>query len=261
MDKDGFKDLVFTAKIKAHKFGVDPKHYLLKNTGNGHFEDYTAQWGEAFSHSGPISDLVWADLNGDGLQDALSCGHWNTLAVWINTGSGLDRLQNTGLDDRYGLWSSLAVADFDRDGDLDIVAGNWGTNLRWHASNQEPIRLYRYDFDQNQSEETVVTYYLQGKETTLASKEELAKQLPKINKKFLSFTDFAEASLEEIFGAKSLTAGLIKSVNELNSCYFENTGNNSFTLHYLPIDAQYSSIRDLQISDLNQDGWPDLLIS
>lgn len=261
LDQDGFKDLVFTAKIKAHKFGVDPKHYLLKNMGNGHFEDYTAQWGEAFSHSGPISDLVWADLNGDGLQDALSCGHWNTLAVWINTGSGLDRLQNTGLDDRYGLWSSLAVADFDRDGDLDIVAGNWGTNLRWHASNQEPIRLYRYDFDQNQSEETVVTYYLQGKETTLASKEELAKQLPKINKKFLSFTDFAEASLEEIFGAKSLTAGLIKSVNELNSCYFENTGNNSFTLHYLPIDAQYSSIRDLQITDLNQDGWPDLLIS
>ncbi len=261
LNQDGLKDLVLTAKTKAHEFGIDPEHYLLKNLGNGHFENYTAQWGDAFSNSGPISDVVWADFNGDGRMDAASCGHWNTLSVWINTGSGLARLQSTELEEHYGLWSSITAADFDRDGDLDIVAGNWGTNLRWHASALEPIRLYRYDFDQNQSEETIVTYFLQGKETTLASKEELAKQLPKINKKFLSFADFADASIEEIFGAKSLAAGLIKSVTELNSCYFENTGSNSFTKHYLPIDVQYSSIRDLKVTDLNQDGWPDLLLS
>lgn len=260
LNRDGLKDLVFTAKSKAHEFGIDPEHYLLKNQGNGRFQDFTAQWGDAFSNSGSISDLVWADLNADGALDAISCGHWNTLSLWINSGSGLQRLEHTGLDELYGLWESATVADFDHDGDLDIVAGNWGTNLRWHASEQEPIRLYRYDFDQNQSEETIVTYYLQGIETTLASKEELAKQLPKVNKKFLSFDDFAQASLQEVFGAKSLSTSLIKSVTELESCYFENTGGNAFIKHPLPADAQYSSIRDLKIVDLNNDGWEDLLI-
>ncbi len=260
LDQDGLEDLVFTANTTAHEFGVDPEHYLLKNLGHGRFEDYTAKWGEAFSHSGAISDLVWADLSGDGALDAISCGHWNTVSIWINTDQGLERWQNTGLDEHYGLWSSLAVVDFDGDGDLDIVAGNWGNNLRWNASDKEPIRLYRYDFDQNESEETVVTYYLQGKETTLASKEELAKQLPKINKKFLSFADFAEASIEEIFGTKALAAGLIKSITELRSCYFENTGDHSFIKHTLPTDTQYSSIRDLAVVDINNDGWQDLLI-
>jgi len=260
IDQDGFKDLVFTAKTKAHEFGIDPEHYLLKNLGNGRFKDHTAQWGDSFSQSGAISDLFWADINEDGILDAISCGPWNTITLWINTGSGLARLENTGLEELYGLWACVAVADFDRDGDLDIVGGNWGTNLRWHASAQEPIRLYRYDFDQNESQETVVTYYLQGKETTLASKEELAKQLPKINKKFLSFADFAQASVDEVFGSKSLAAGLIKSVTELESCYFENTGDNKFIKHTLSADAQYSSIRDLQITDLNNDGWDDLLL-
>jgi len=260
IDQDGFEDLVFTAKINAQEFGIDPKHYLLRNLGNGRFQDFSQQWGDAFSHSGSISAIAWADFNGDGALDAVSCGHWNTLSLWINNGSGLELAKNTNLDQRYGLWESIAVADFDRDGDLDIVAGNWGTNLRWKASAEQPIRLYRYDFDQNQSEETIVTYYLQGKETTLASKEELAKQLPKINKKFLSFADFAQASVQEIFGSKSLNAGLIKSVTELQSSYFENTGANSFVKHPLPNDAQYSSIRDLHIVDLNNDGWQDLLL-
>ena len=261
LNHDGLKDLILTAKLKAHEFGVDPNHYVLKNLGAGRFEDYTKYWGDAFSHSGAISDLIWADLNQDGVKDAISCGPWNTLSLWINTGSGLEHLQSSGLDDLYGLWSSLAVADFDKDGDLDIVAGNWGTNLRWHASANEPIRLYRYDFDQNQSPETIVTYYLQGKETTLASKEELAKQLPIINKKFLSFDAFAQASVSEVFGGKALDAGLIKSVTELRSCYFENTGDNTFIRHSLPADTQYSSIRDFEVVDLNQDGWQDLLIS
>ena len=90
------------------------------------------------------------------------------------------------------------------------------------------------------SEETVVTYFYHGTETTVASKEELAKQMPFINKKYLSYKEFANATISEVFSAEKLQKSLQKKVFEVATCYFENTGTNSFKKHRLPIVSGFT---------------------
>ncbi len=261
LNQDGAEDLIFTAKYHAQDFGRDPQHYIFFNDAKGNFSDVSHTFGKGFIHSGAISDLIAIDINNDDQIDLVTCGPWNTINIWLQKDQSLVRATDTGLEMDSGLWNALAVADFDLDGDLDLMAGNWGINSRWTADQNTPLRLYKYDFDQNKTEETLVTYVYQGKETPMASKEELAKQMPKINKQFLSFKDFANATVDVIFGAKNLEKGLVKEVTELRSCYFENTGGLVYKKQILPQEMQYSSINDLFVTDLNGDGLLDVLPS
>ena len=159
-----------------------------------------------------------------------------------------------------GWWNSVVADDFDGDGDIDLIAGNWGLNSRLKASVEEPVTLYRSDFDGNGSVETVISYFYYGQETTLATKDELVRQLPVLNKKFLSYRDFARASLDELFGEEALNSAAKQVVTELASCYFENTGNNKFRKRVMQSAAQVAPVHDMLIEDFNHDGAVDLLL-
>ena len=111
------------------------------------------------------------------------------VSVFLNNGTKLKLQTNNGCQDSNGWWNTVVAEDFDNDGDIDIVAGNWGLNTRLTATPSEPITLYRNDFDGNNDVETLVTHFYKGQETTFSSKDELAKQLPIINKKFLSYKE------------------------------------------------------------------------
>ena len=144
--------------------------------------------------------------------------------------------------------------------DLDFIAGNWGLNSRLQASTDEPITLYSNDFDNNGTVDPVITYYYQKQETPFASKDELVKQIPFLNKKYLSYKDFAEASFRELLPEEKINGAYKKQVFELGSYYFENKGNTSFQKHQLPFMAQISSVNDIALDDFNSDGFTDVLL-
>jgi hypothetical protein len=260
LNKDGAWDICILSNAVPHNFGYSSQQYLFMNDGAGNFKDVTRSYAPEFAQTGNYNTIAWVDLNGDGYTDALSAGDWSPIRIWMNNGSQLVLQHENGLEQTHGWWNTLKTGDFDKDGDIDFVAGNWGLNSRLKASVKEPISLYKSDFDGNNSEETLVTYFYQGKETTLSSKEELAKQLPMINKKYLSYGDFAKASVSEIFGREKLDNALQKKVYMLASGYFENTGNNHFKFHALPFEAQISSVNDIWIEDFNGDSFKDLLL-
>jgi len=88
----------------------------------------------------------------------------------------------------------------------------------------------------------------------------LVKQLPYLNKTYLSYQDFAQASFNELFPKQKTIDASKKYISELASCYFENMGNNTFKKHELPFMTQISSINDLFIKDFNSDGFKDIFL-
>lgn len=259
-DQDGDIDFFMASDQISTQFGKTPKQYFFENDGTGKFKNVVKRIAPDLERAGNITDAVWIDLDGNGYDDLIVVGHWMPISIFLNDGQALKPYMAKGLDKTHGWWNTVKVDDFDNDGDFDIVAGNWGLNSKFSASLDKPIKLYNNDFDENGTLDPIVTYYHQDIETPFASKDELVKQLPDLNKKFLLYQDFADATMQDLFGKEKLRAAEKKYVYELASCYFENQGNGQFVKRPLPLAAQFSVVNDMVVDDFNSDGYKDLLI-
>ncbi len=259
-DNDGDLDITIASDQLPMEFGSIPNQYLFENDGKGNFNDVTAEITPEFQKIGLVKDLLWIDIDGNGYKDLIAVGYWMPVSVFMNNGKSLELQKNNGLDFTHGWWNTIIAEDFNNDGDIDLVCGNWGLNSKLKASIKMPVSLYRSDFDENGTIDPVVTYFHKDKETPFASKDELTKQMPFLNKKFLSYQDFSKANLEELFPAEKLNNAIKMQVYELGSCYFENEGHNTFKKRLLPPIAQSSSINAIAAEDFNKDGLKDMLI-
>jgi enediyne biosynthesis protein E4 len=120
--------------------------------------------------------------------------------------------------------------------------------------------MYVKDIDANQTLEHILTYSLGDKWYPVATKDELGKQLPSVNKKFTDYKSFAGKTIDEIFTTEQLKDADLLEVNTFESVYLENAGNKSFKLHKLPLEAQISKIFAFHIEDVDQDGNLDVLL-
>ena len=260
IDGDGAQDLILISDQIPGSYGETPQSFILLNNGNGEFSEATSNIAPDFNKLGNLKSVKILDINRDGKNDLITIGHWIPISVFLNDGEQLILQKNNGLDLTNGLWNSIELADFDKDGDLDIIAGNWGLNSKLKASMERPITLYRDDFDNNTTVDPIITHFHGNVETPFASKDELVKQLPFLNKEFLSYTKFAQATITDLFSNNKLNEATQKKVFELETCYFENQGNNRFHKKDLPKLTQASQIREIRSTDINNDGFLDILL-
>lgn len=253
IDNDGDNDLFIGANSVPHKFGKTPVNYIFTNDGKGNFSSIP------MDDLGLVQDAVFIDLDKDNKKDLVVVGYWMPITILLNTENGFVIAENESLLYTNGLWNCLRAVDFDKDGDVDIFAGNWGLNTRLNASKEEPITLYLNDFDDNKTIDPVISYFHQGKEIPFSTKEELSKQLPYLNKKYLSYTAFAKADINDIFGASELASSEKKHIYTLATTYFENNGDNTFIPKELPILVQSSSVHSLYLEDFDNNGFADVL--
>ena len=260
IDNDGDMDISILSNMVPWQFGKTPTQYIFENDGQGKFKDVTLNFGIDFKESGNVTDIVWVDLNEDNFLDAIVVGYWMPIKVFMNDGKKLTLQKITQLQKTNGWWNSIKANDFDKDGDIDFIVGNCGLNTRLKATPNEPITLYSNDFDDNGTIDPVITHFYQKQETPFASKDELVKQIPFLNKKYLSYKDFANASFTDLLPKEKIYEAYKKQIFELGSCYFENLGNTTFKKHQLPFMAQISSVNDIAIDDYNNDGFMDVFL-
>jgi len=130
-DNDGRMDIFLTngAKLpELDKPGTAYDNALLRNKGDGTFEDVTAKAGLKGSETGYSFGVAAGDYDNDGREDLFvaSAGR-NTL--YHNNGDGTfsDVTANSGLDDKKAGLLSVGAAwfDFDNDGLLDLLVSNY----------------------------------------------------------------------------------------------------------------------------------------
>jgi hypothetical protein len=140
IDNDGDLDVL----LLRGGWEVAKRPSLLRNRGDGTFEDVTAAAGlidPIASQSG-----AWADYDNDGFVDLYMVGEFNRSRpdpcnrgrLYHNNGNGTftDVAVSAGvLNDRWG--KGAAWGDYDNDGDPDLYVSN----------NGEPNRLYRNNGD------------------------------------------------------------------------------------------------------------------
>ena len=261
-DKDGDMDIFVGGRVVPGNYPRLPQSFILQNDGKGKFKDVTNDVCSELSNIGMVTSAIWSDFDKDGWTDLIVTGEWMPIAIFKNKAGKLTRIQsNPVLDASTGWWNCIAAGDFDNDGDTDYIAGNLGLNNKFNASDKTPVSVYANDFDGSGNTKPILTYFLNNKEFTVAGRDQIASVLPSIKKKFDTYTKFADAEFNQIFSKDQLQNAQVYKATHFASTYLENEGNGKFSMHALPLEAQFSTIQSLQISDFNFDGNLDALIS
>lgn len=252
-NQDNQMDIFIGARSVAWAYGKTPESKILINQ-NGKFVNQTTQYTKT-GHIGLVKDAILYDFDTDGDQDILIAPEWEPLKILINT---KNKFELTTLQGPSGLWNCIDTADFDLDGDVDIIAGNFGLNSKFKASDTKPLRMYYADFDKNDRKEQAISYFFNTSEVPFATIKELHKQMPSFKKKFQFAADYASLNFDQVFG-DGLKKAIKYEVNELASVIFENRGNGSFHTHQLPMEAEWSTIKDILCIDVDNDGDQDVV--
>jgi hypothetical protein len=206
-----------------------------------------------------VTDALWTDFNGDGWLDLLIVGEWMPVRLFENQKGKLIEVYDSSLNNSHGLWTKISATDYDNDGDIDFILGNAGSNLPWRISETEPLVLYPVDLDGDGAIDPIICYTYQGVEYPIASRDDLLHQISSLRKNFTSYSQYANATSEDILGSLKIQNRL--EVKITKSSILENLGNGSFKLSPLPLMAQISCTNGIVSRDFNHDGFIDILLA
>ena len=260
-DGDGDQDLFVGVRTRAFSYGLPMNGYILNNDGKGNFGDVTKDVAPGLIEVGMITDAVWADIDGDKDMDLIVVGEYMPIKIFVNEGGKFtDQTGSAGLEKSNGWWNRIVAADLDNDGDLDFVIGNHGVNSRFKAAAEKPLCMYVNDFDQNGTIEHVICSYNGDQSYPAILRHDLVSQIPSLKKKYLKYETFKNETVTDIFTPEQLKGALELKVFEMRSCMLINDGNGKFTLQPLPMEAQFSPVYGIEISDVDKDGFMDILL-
>lgn len=258
VDRDGDLDLFIGSRIVPGSYPESPQSDLLINDGKGNFS-VDANQSREFTHVGMVSDALWVDLNKDNFIDLMVVGEWMSIKIFINeNGKLIDHSTEYIKQKSEGWWNCILSGDFDKDGDPDFVVGNQGLNHQMKVSAREPAELTYFDFDQNDSVDPLLTYYIQGISYPYATRDELTEQLPSFKKRFTNYKSYSTATLDEVLTKQEVSNAKKLTASRMETSYLRND-NGHLTFGEMPIEIQFAPVFAMSSFDVNNDGNADLI--
>lgn len=266
VDGDGTLEIFAGVRAVPGRYPEPATSFLIKNQSG------RLAIGLRLERLGLVNGAVFTDVDDDARPDLVVACEWGPIRVF-KSGDGTLKEWNpplvgaglppgvTNLAGWTGWWQGVSAGDFDGDGRMDIVAGNWGRNhFPGAAPAAGPLRVRHGDFNGDGIYDLVETYAdAGGVEWPVRKMPALAGLLPDLPARFPTHDTFGGATLADLFG-DSLKARPMAAAVNFESGVFLNRGDH-LEWRALPAAAQFSPAFGLVVADFDGNGTEDLFVA
>ncbi|MSU35892.1 MAG: hypothetical protein EXS36_12470 [Pedosphaera sp.] len=260
VDGDGDLDVFVGGRVLPDRY-PEPASSALWLNEHGELRVSTPM-SEAFQSIGMVSGATFSDLDGNGTPDLVLALDWGPLRIFRNVQGHFEEMTIPwGFAPHTGLWSGVAVGDFDGDGRMDIVAGNWGRNTAFELYSPGKLGLIYGDWTGERGGSVqVLEAWRKGDDwMPISDRNRLAQVLPDLQQRFATHAQYGKATVPDILGTPFQKAKILEAV-ELESAVFMNRGSR-FERIPLPREAQLAPVYSVNVGDFDGDGIEDLFLS
>ncbi|HKX61665.1 MAG TPA: VCBS repeat-containing protein [Verrucomicrobiae bacterium] len=269
VDADGLLDLFQGGRVIAGRYPEAATSRLYRGGRNGFEPD---QRNRLFEQLGLVSGAAFSDLNADGFPELLLACEWGPIRIYRNRRGQYEPWDpkvrfrgktkaEVNLGQLTGWWNSITTGDFDGDGRLDIVAGNWGRNSKYQHYLERPLMIYYGDLRGDGGCEAIEAHYEPrfGNYVPWRYWDTLAMVMPSLQERLPNAAAYSQAGVGEVLGdlrprLKHWEAVTFDSMLFLNRDEF-------FEAAPLPLEAQLSPAFGLCVGDFDGDGNEDLFVA
>ena len=257
-DKDGEQDIFVGSRVKHGQYPLSDKPYFLENK-NGKYINVIDEKFDNISNLRMINDALFSDFDNDGDQDLIVVGEWMPITFYENRESKFYLKEIDGITNVNGWFQTITASDLDRDGNVDYIIGNWGKNNKFHPTEEKPLHIYADYFDDNSSFDIALSKVSKtGDLLPIRGKECSTQQTPFLDDKVKTFAEFASATMPQIYGLEKLDNASHFITHSFASIILKNKGNGQFEIIELPNEAQFSPTLNIEVADVNNDGYLDI---
>ena len=250
IDNDGDVDLFIGGFQTPGNYPQPGESQLLINN-NGVFKNEIVSRTDNMSSIGMVKDAVFTDINNDNQKDLVIVGHWMAIEIYINNNGAFTNQSKTyGTDKNIGWWNTITATDTNKDGNIDLLAGNLGTNSKHKATNEQPFVIMAKDFDSNGTNDIALGYYNDNQLYPVRGLQCSSEQVPSIKANVSSYAEFGSLTFDQVYSNFDTNNAEIHKATYFESAMLLNQ-NNQFTFKSLPKRSQVAPTNGILVLDID----------